>query len=167
MSLKVACRVCLTFSWIIHRYYRTKKLIWYLNLDRTKFAKFYYCLWFSTHCPKYRGYRTLRIKFKEKVVFQMRMFTLLCRPEKKVRRGAEYDDMLILLTTIVMAAPKRVPSFDRFLSLSWLSIGTQHVVPCQHRRSFTHSNSSRVYLCSYTNKFNDSLSSSCHIIKEF
>lgn len=40
-------------------------------------------------------------------------FTLECRPEKKVRRGAEYDDMLILLTTIVMAAPKRVPSSDR------------------------------------------------------
>lgn len=45
-------------------------------------------------------------------------FTLVCRLEKKVRRGAEYDDMLILLTTIVMAAPKRVPSFDRSLSLS-------------------------------------------------
>lgn len=51
-------------------------------------------------------------------VFVRREFTLVCRPEKKVRRGAEYDDMLILLTTIVMAARKRVPSFDRFLSLS-------------------------------------------------
>lgn len=119
----------------------------------------------DTLLTKYRDYRTVRIKFKEKNCFQICMFTLLCRPEKKVRRGAEYDDMLILLTTIVMAVPKRVPSFDRFLSLSWLSIGTQHVVPCQHWRSFTHSNSSRVCLCSYTNKFNDSLPSFCHIIK--
>lgn len=165
VSLKMACRVYITFSWTIYRYYHTKKLIRYLNLDRTKFAKFYYYLWFWTHCSKYRGYRTVRIKFKEKTICNICMFTLLCRPEKKVRRGAEYDDMLILLTTIVMAVPKRVPSFDRFLSLSWLSIGTQHVVPCQHWRSFTHSNSSRVYLCSYTNKFNDSLSSSCHTIK--
>lgn len=119
----------------------------------------------DTLLTKYRGYRTVPIKFKEKNCFQICMFTLLCRPEKKVRRGAEYDDMLILLTTIVMAVPKRVPSFDRFLSLSWFSIGTQHVVPCQHWRSFTHSNSSRVCLCSYTNKFNDSLPSFCHIIK--
>lgn len=119
----------------------------------------------DTLLTKYRGYRIVRIKFKEKNCFQICMFTLLCRPEKKVRRGAEYDDMLILLTTIVMAVPKRVPSFDRFLSLSWFSIGTQHVVPCQHWRSFTHSNSSRVCLCSYTNKFNDSLPSFCHIIK--
>lgn len=80
MSLKVAC---ITFSWTIHRYYRTKKLIWYLNLDRTKFAKFYYCLWFSTHRPKYRGYRTLRIMFKEKVVSKCACLPCYVDPRRK------------------------------------------------------------------------------------
>lgn len=36
------------------------------------------------------------------------------RPEKKVRRGTEYDDMLILLTTIVMLAARWI-SFSRYV----------------------------------------------------
>lgn len=43
-----------------------------------------------------------------------RAFTFVWRPEKKVRRGTEYDDMLILLTTIVMLAARWI-SFSRYV----------------------------------------------------
>lgn len=51
-------------------------------------------------------------------------FTFVWRPEKKVRRGTEYDDMLILLTTIVMLATRWI-SFSRYVEVRGLLLSSR------------------------------------------